>query len=105
MPVKKPESPDFWKISFKTLTPVNLLREKHRLLESVIAMRKRAGLTQVQLGRKADISQSRMAQIEAGIEKGPVSFDLVFLLLYVLGKDIHVIIRPARKVSKRRKRV
>ncbi len=105
MPVKKPESPDFWKISFNTLTPVNLLLEKHRLLQTVIAMRKRAGLTQAQLGRMADISQSRMAQIEAGIEKGPVSFDLVFLLLCVLGKDIHVITRPARKASKRRQSV
>ncbi len=102
MPAKKSESPDFWKISFKTLTPVELLREKHRLLQTVIAMRKRAGLTQTELGRKADISQSRMAQIEAGIEKGPVSFDLVFLLLSVLKTDIHVILRPARKSPKRR---
>ena len=65
-------------------------------------MRKRAGLTQAQLGRKADISQSRMAQIEAGIEKGPVSFDLVFLLFSILKTDIHVILRPARKSSKHR---
>lgn len=102
MPTKKPESPDFWKISFNTLTPVNLLREKHRLLQTVIAMRKRAGLTQTQLGRKADISQSRMAQIEAGIVKGPISFDLIFLLLSVLKVDVHVILRAARKSSKRR---
>ena len=102
MPAKKNESPDFWKISFKTLTPVELLREKHRLLQTVIAMRKRAGLTQAELGRKADISQSRMAQIEAGIEKGPVSFDLVFLLLSVLKTDIHVILRPVRNSPKKR---
>ncbi len=102
MPKKQKQTPDFWKIGFRTLTPVSLLREKHRLLQAMIALRKRERLTQAQLGRLADISQSRMAQIEAGIEKGPVSFDLVFLLLSILKTDIHVILRPARKSPKRR---
>lgn len=104
MAIEKCRAPDFWKIGFKTLTPVSLLREKHRLLQVVIAMRKRARLTQAQLGRMADISQSRMAQIEAGIAKGPVSFDLIFLLLEVLGQDIHVITRPKRVLKRPYKR-
>lgn len=104
MPKKQKQDPDFWKIGFRTLTPVNLLREKHRLLQVMIALRKRESLTQAQLGRLADISQSRMAQIEAGIEKGPVSFDLIFLLLYVLGLDIHVITRPKRVLKRPPKR-
>lgn len=97
MKKERKATPDFFKIAFKTLTPVEILKEKHRLIQALIAKRNREGLSQAELGRKADISQSRIAQIESGIEKGPVTFDMIFLLFYVLGLDVHIIMRPKRK--------
>lgn len=97
-------TPDFWDLAFKTLTPVKHVQEKHRLVQMVVQKRKRDGLTQAKLGRLVDISQSRMAQIEAGLLKGPVSFDLVFLLLDALGLDIYVITRPKRPLKRPPKR-
>ncbi len=97
------KAPDFAAIGFETLTPVGLLQEKHRLIQAIIARRGREGFSQAELGRRVEISQGRIAQIEAGIAKGPISFDLIFLLLHALGLDIHVILRPRRKPQRVRR--
>jgi DNA-binding XRE family transcriptional regulator len=60
-----------------------LIEMKARLVETLAAARKAAGLTQQQLARRMGSSQSRLAKIEAGA--ADASMDLICKALLSLG--------------------
>lgn len=72
------------------------IREKQRLIESIVKARKRAGVSQAKLAKKIGVSQSRIAQIESGIGTAKMTFDVLLNLLSVLGYDFRI---TTRKVA------
>jgi len=61
------------------------VREKQRLIQLIIATRKKKRLTQAALAKKMGVSQGRIAQIESGIGTAKVTFDVLLNILTVLG--------------------
>ncbi|MBI4441800.1 MAG: helix-turn-helix transcriptional regulator [Acidobacteria bacterium] len=70
--------------------------EEHRfyleIARLVSDLRTRTGLSQVELARKAGVSQPMIARLEKGDSKRTPTFDTIFRLLQVLGytMSIHV---------------
>ncbi len=69
----------------------NEVLEKQNLIRTIIRLRKKKGLTQADLAKKANISQGRIAQIESGIGTRKVSFDVILNLLGLLELDFHIV--------------
>ena len=59
--------------------------QKLKLREKIVALRKELGWTQEELARRANISRSRVAQIETGVRLHKMSFDILFRVLQALG--------------------
>lgn len=70
-------------------------REKQRLIQQIVKARKKAGLSQVQLAKKVEVTQGRIAQIESGIGTKRVSFDVLLHLLTVLGYEFKIVSHKA----------
>lgn len=66
------------------------VKEKQRLIERIIRLRKQMGLSQVELAKRLSVSQSRIAQIESGIGTSRISFDVLFNIITVLGFNYEV---------------
>jgi transcriptional regulator with XRE-family HTH domain len=68
------------------------VREKQRLMEMIIKIRKAKKMSQAALAKKLGVTQSRVAQIECGIGTSKVTFDVLFHILTSLGYDYKVLI-------------
>lgn len=71
------------------------VREKQRLIERVIKLRKQNGLSQVELAKRVGVSQSRIAQIESGVGTSKISFDVLLNIISVLGFNYEVRLKKA----------
>jgi len=67
------------------------VREKQKLIAMIVKIRKAKKLSQAALGKKLEISQARIAQIESGIGTAQVTFDILFNILIALGYDYRVV--------------
>ena len=74
---------------------VSEVREKQRLIETIVKVRKAQELSQAALAEKVGVTQARIAQIESGIGTGKTSFDVLFKILVALGYDYRVITTKA----------
>lgn len=71
------------------------VREKQRLIERIIKLRKQMGIPQAELAKRVGVSQSRIAQIESGIGTSKISFDVLFNIINTLGFSYEVRLRKA----------
>lgn len=71
------------------------VREKQRLIDLIIKVRRDRHLSQAALAKKLGISQSRIAQIESGVGTSSVSFDVLLGILVTLGYDFKVVAKVA----------
>lgn len=71
------------------------IREKHKLIRRIKAMRNELDLSQAELAKKLKVTQGRVAQIESGIGTRTVSFDLLLHILDILGCDYTITSRKA----------
>lgn len=71
------------------------VREKQRLIEMVVKIRKAKKMSQVALAKKLGVSQARIAQIESGIGTSKITFDVIFSILTALGYDYRVVTHKA----------
>ena len=71
------------------------VREKQRLMQMIVKIRKSQKLSQTVLAKKLGVSQARVAQIESGVGTAKVSFDVIFNILVVLGYDYQISTRKA----------
>lgn len=67
------------------------VREKQKLIATIVKIRKSKQLSQAALAKKLDISQARVAQIESGLGTAKVTFDVLFNILTALGYDYRVV--------------
>ena len=90
-----------WKeVSMESLAKslgVNLaeVREKQRLIDLIIKVRKARRLSQSALAKRIGVTQSRIAQIESGIGTSNVSFDVLLNILVELGYEFRVVAKKA----------
>lgn len=71
------------------------VREKHKLIQQIIKVRKKAALSQVQLAKKLNVTQGRVAQIESGVGTHRVTFDVLLHILCILGYEFKITSRKA----------
>ena len=71
------------------------VREKQRLTDMIIKIRKAKGLSQAALAKKLKVSQGRIAQIESGVGTSKVTFDVLLGALTALGYDFRVVTKKA----------
>ena len=71
------------------------VREKQRLIDMIIKIRKAKKMSQTVLAKRLGVSQSRVAQIESGVGTARVSFDVLFHILTALGYDYKVVATKA----------
>ena len=71
------------------------VREKQRLIEMIVKIRKAKKMSQSVLAKKLGVSQARVAQIEGGVGTSKISFDVIFSILTTLGYDYRVVTRKA----------
>lgn len=71
------------------------VREKQRLIDQIVKVRRARRLSQAALAKKLGLSQSRIAQIESGVGTATVSFDVLLGILVVLGYDFKVVTKEA----------
>jgi len=74
---------------------IDELRQKNRLIETLVKTRNKLGLSQAQLASLVGVSQSRIAQIENRVKIGNISFDVLLRLLHALGHEYRIITRRA----------
>jgi predicted transcriptional regulator len=74
---------------------VSEVREKQRLIEMIVKIRKAQELSQAALAKKIGVSQARIAQIESGVGTAKTSFDVLFNILVALGYDYRVVTTKA----------
>ncbi|MBN21737.1 MAG: hypothetical protein CL678_10665 [Bdellovibrionaceae bacterium] len=72
------------------------VREKQKLIELIVKTRKKKGLSQAALAKKASVSQSRIAQVESGVGTHRITFDVLLNILVLLGFDFKI---SARKIA------
>lgn len=71
------------------------VREKQRLIEMIVKVRKAKKLSQASLAKKLGVTQARVAQIESGIGTAKITFDVLFNILVTLGYDYRVVTSKA----------
>ena len=71
------------------------VREKQRLIDLIVNVRKGRKLSQSALAKRLSVSQSRIAQIESGVGTSRVSFDVLFAILVELGYEVRVVAKKA----------
>ena len=67
------------------------------LADRVLALRKKTGMTQVQLAEKAHVNLNTVSRLE--LKQGSPSFSTVTLLAAALGVETYALIAPAPKVK------
>lgn len=71
------------------------LREKQRLSQLIIKVRKQKGLSQKALAAKVGVTQGRIAQIESGMGTAKISFDVLLHILTALGYQFKIMMKKA----------
>lgn len=71
------------------------VREKQRLIEMIVKIRKSKRMSQTTLAKKLGVTQARVAQIESGVGTSRISFDILFNILVALGYDYRVVTSKA----------
>lgn len=71
------------------------VREKQRLIDQIIKVRRSRRLSQAALAKKLGLSQSRIAQIESGVGTSTISFDVLVSILVTLGYEFKVVTKEA----------
>lgn len=71
------------------------VREKQRLIDMIIKVRKTKKISQAALAKKVGVSQARIAQIESGVGTAKITFDIIFNILTALGYDYRVVTNRA----------
>ena len=71
------------------------VREKQRLIDMIIKVRKTRKISQAALAKKVGVSQARIAQIESGVGTAKITFDIIFNILTALGYDYRVVTNRA----------
>ncbi len=71
------------------------VREKQKLIQLIVKIRKEQKMSQVALAKKAGVTQSRIAQIESGIGTSKVTFDILLNILTILGYDFKILPKRA----------
>ena len=74
---------------------VTEVKEKQRLINMIVKIRKGKKMSQATLAKKLGVSQARIAQAESGLGTGKISFDVIFNILNALGYDYRVTTRKA----------
>ena len=74
---------------------VSEVREKQKLINLIVRVRKEQKVSQVVLAKRARVSQSRIAQIESGIGTSKVTFDVLLNILSLLGYDFKILPKKA----------
>lgn len=86
----------------KLRIPIAELRQKNRLIDTIVKTRKRLGISQAQLAGIVGVSQSRIAQLENRTGMGRISFDVLLRLLSALGREYRITIRKTSLPPKSR---
>lgn len=86
---------DLKQLAAKMGVDADEVREKQALIERIKKIRKKLGLTQASLAKKAGVTQGRIAQIESGIGTNMISFDVLLHLLTVMGYHFRIVSRKA----------
>lgn len=71
------------------------VREKQRLIDQIIKVRRTRRLSQAALAKKLGLSQSRISQIESGVGTSTISFDVLLGILVSLGYEFRVVTKEA----------
>ena len=71
------------------------VREKQRLIDQIVKVRRDRRLSQAGLAKKLGLSQSRVAQIESGVGTSTISFDVLLNILTTLGYEFRVVTKEA----------
>lgn len=71
------------------------VREKQKLIQLIVKVRKEQKTSQAALAKKAGVTQSRIAQIESGVGTSKVSFDVLLNILTLLGYDFKILPKKA----------
>ncbi len=71
------------------------VREKQRLIDLIISIRKKKKISQAALAKKLRVTQGRIAQIESGIGTSRITFDILFNVLTILGYDCRIVTNKA----------
>lgn len=71
------------------------VREKQKLIQLILKVRKEQKFSQAALAKKAGVTQSRIAQIESGIGTSKVTFDVLLGILIILGYDFRILPKKA----------
>ena len=66
------------------------LRQKNQLIDQITTARKELGMTQMQLAKRAGVSQPRIAQIETRANIATIKFDALFKILTALGYEFNI---------------
>ncbi len=81
------------KLAKKLGVDIAEIREKQSLIDLIKTARKKMGLSQVALAKKAGVSQARIAQIESEQGIARITFDVLFGVLRLLGYDFKIKMR------------
>lgn len=71
------------------------VREKQRLIQLIVKIRKKESISQARLAKKLGVTQGRIAQIESGIGTSKVTFDILLNILTALGFDFKIVSKKA----------
>jgi transcriptional regulator with XRE-family HTH domain len=71
------------------------VREKQKLIQLIVKVRKEQKISQASLAKKAGVTQSRIAQIESGVGTSKVTFDILLNILTILGYDFKILPKKA----------
>ena len=71
------------------------VREKQKIIQLIIAARKKAKLSQAALAKKIGVTQGRIAQIESGVGTSKMTFDVLLNILMALGYDFKIVSKKA----------
>lgn len=66
-----------------------ILKERERVCNRIAEIRKKKGVTQIQLAAESGFAQPNIARIEAG--KNAVGIDMLILLAWKLGARVEIV--------------
>lgn len=82
---------------------VRLLFDENRFYLQVARMiselRAKVGISQVELARRAGVTQPLIARIERGDNRRAPTFDTIFKILKALGYSLEISVKPERKIA------
>lgn len=63
----------------------------------ICELREKVGISQIELAKKAKVSQPQIARLEKGDRKRTPTFDTIFKILKALGYQLSIQIRPEKR--------